>query len=110
MYEVSEQESLRDLIARLIDSGKAYARAEVALIRQTVVTRIGQIKPAIALAIPAIFIIQAALTVLLVALGFVLARWLGPAGGMAAAAAIGLIVAGLLIWFSIRLIAPGKRA
>lgn len=110
MYDPGEQESLRDLIARLIDSGKAYARAEVALVRQTFVTRIGQIKPAIALAVPAIFIVQAALTVLLVALGFVLARWLGPAGGMALAAVIGLGIAGLLIWLAIRLIAPGRRA
>lgn len=109
MYEPIEQETLRDLIARLIDSGKAYARAEVALIRQTVVTRIGQIKPAIALVVPAIFLVQAALTVLLVALGFGLARWLGPAGGMAVAAMIGLVVAGLLIWFAVRLVAPGKR-
>ena len=94
--------SLRDLIARLIDSAKAYLRAEVALIKKTVEVRLGQAKPAAAFAIGAILLVQAAVVILLAALGMALATWLGAAGGLAAAGLIALSVAGLLVWLAIR--------
>lgn len=91
-------ESLRDLFARLIDNGKAYAQAEVTYYKRTALGWVDQAKFGVAFAVVALFILQAALTTLLVALGFFLATWLGPAGGLAVAAVIGIVVAGLLAW------------
>ncbi len=94
--------SLRDLATRVIDDGKAYLQAEVNVVKQTVSTKVGQIGPAAALLVGALLLVQAALTVLTAALGLLLAQWLGSAGGFAAAALIGLVLAGLLAWMAIR--------
>lgn len=93
--------SLRDLIARLIDSAKAYVRAEIALVKKTVEVRLDQVKPAAAFVIGAIMLTQATLVILLAALGMALATWLGTAGGLAVAGLIGLLIAGLLVWLAI---------
>lgn len=97
-----EEESLRELVARLIDSGKAYAQAEVALVKTTVSVRAAQAKPAAIFGVIAILLVQAALTVLVAALGMALAQWLTPAGGLAAGAVIALLIAGLLGWMAAR--------
>jgi hypothetical protein len=94
-------ESLRDLIARLIDNARAYARAEVAVIKKTVEVRLNQARPAAVFAIGAVLLTQAALVVLIAALGMALATWLGTAGGLAVAAILALAVAGLLVWLAI---------
>jgi len=96
-----ETESLRDLAARVIDNGKAYLRAELTLVRQTMATKAALIGPAVAMIVAAILLVQAALTVLAASLGFLLARWLGLAGGLGVAALIVLAVAGLLVWVAI---------
>lgn len=95
-------ESLRDLVARLIDSAKAYASAEVAVVKKTVTFRVDQAKPAAIFGVAALLIVQAALTVLIAALGVALARWIGVAGGLAVAAVLALMVAGLLVWLALR--------
>lgn len=112
MNEVGEQGeySLRDLIARLIDSAKAYLRAEVTLIKKTVEVRLDQAKPAAVFAIAAVMLVQAALIVLLAALGMGLAIWLGTAGGLAVAGLIGLLVSGLLVWLAISRFTGSKDA
>ncbi|WP_420137039.1 phage holin family protein [Sphingomonas sp.] len=92
---------LRELAARLIDNGKAYLRAEVNLVKTTVSTKAGQAGPALAMIVVAILLVQAALTVLVAALGLLLARWLGLAGGFAVAAVAVLAIAGLLSWIAI---------
>ena len=104
-----EEESLRDLVARLIDSAKAYLNAEVALIKTTASVRIAQAKPAAIFAVTAILLVQAALTVLVAALGMLLARWLTPAGGLAAGAVLALLVAGLLGWMAARQLSGGAK-
>jgi protein-S-isoprenylcysteine O-methyltransferase Ste14 len=107
--ENDQGESLRDLIARLIDSGKAYLRAEVTLVRKTVEVRLEQAKPAAAFAIGAVLLVQAALVVLLAALGLALGTWLGPAGGLAVAGLFALALAGLLIWLAARRFTGSKQ-
>jgi asparagine N-glycosylation enzyme membrane subunit Stt3 len=97
----AQEESLRDLIARLIDNARVYARAEVAVIKKTIEVRLNQAKPAAVFAIGAVLLTQAALVVLIAALGMALATWLGTAGGLAVAAIIALAVAGLLVWLAI---------
>jgi hypothetical protein len=96
------EESLRDLLGRVIDNLKAYLRAEVALVRATASDKAGKAIPALGLFAVALLLLQATLTVALVALGASLALWLGWPGGLALAAVIGLLATGLLGWIGYR--------
>lgn len=98
--EVDEPESLRELVGRVIDNAKAYVKAEVTLAKQTATTKAGQAGPAVVMVVVAVLLLQAAITVLAAALGLLLARWLGPAGGLAVAALLVVVIAGLLVWFA----------
>lgn len=95
------QESLGELVSRLLDNAKDYVRAEIALVRQTALSKVDAIRPAAIMAVVAIFLAQAALTVLVAALGMALAAWLGTAGGLAVGAVIVLAVAGLLVLLAV---------
>lgn len=109
MRDLVETTSLRDLIAHLVDSGKAYARAEITYVKSVATARISAAAVGIGLAIVSLLFVQAALTVLLVALGMALARWLGFAAGFAVAALVGFLLAGLLAWLGVRrVIASGS--
>jgi hypothetical protein len=95
-------ETLRDLIARLIDSAKAYMWAEVALAKKTIKVIANQAVPTAALAGAALLVAIAGLVVLVAALGVALATWLGLAGGLAAAGIFALLLAGLLVAIAIK--------
>ena len=97
-----DTESIGSLVGRLVADGKAYARAEVDVYRQKALSLVPPVRTAAILAIAGLFIAQAAITALLVLIGFWLALWLGPLGGGIAAAVIGLTVAGLLIWLAVK--------
>jgi hypothetical protein len=99
--EGEEPESLRDLAGRVIDNTKAYVRAEVALVKQTAITKASQAAVPAALIVAEIVLVQAAVTVLAAALGLWLGHWLGLAGGFAVAALIGLALSGLLVWIAV---------
>ena len=90
--------TLRDLIARLIDSGKAYARAELLVLRKSAKLRLVEARWAAMFGTGALILALAGAIVLVAALGLLLARWIGPAGGMAVAGLLALVVAGLLGW------------
>ena len=91
--------SLRELIAELIEAGKSYVRAEIAYYKQLATGRARAAATGAAIAVVALLFVQAALTVLLGALGLWAARWLGMAGGFAIAGLVGLMVAALLgLW------------
>jgi hypothetical protein len=94
--------SLVGLIARLVEEGKAYAVAEVGVAKATARAWLTVAKIAVPLIFVALFLLQAALVVLVAAVGMALSPWLGMAGGLAVSAILTLIVAGLLIGFAIR--------
>ena len=102
MARGDEAWSLRELIAQLIEAGKAYARAEIAYIKQIATARVTAAAMGIGFAIVALVLVQASLTILLAALGMLLARWIGTAGGLAIAALTGLVIAGLLAWIGLQ--------
>ena len=102
MRVADETLSLRELIAQLIDAGKAYARAEIAYVKQVATTRATAAAMGVGFAIGALLFVQASLTVLVAALGLWIARWVGPAGGLAIGAVVGLLVAALLGWIGMR--------
>jgi len=93
--------SLRDLIAQLIEDGKAYATAELAVVKATVNAWVKPAKVAVPLLIVALFLLQAALFGLVAALGLLLARWIGLAGGFAVSAVLTLAIAGALVGIAI---------
>ena len=93
--------SLRELLARLIEDGKAWATAEIAVVKATATAWITPAKIAVPLVIGAVFLVQAALTVLVIALGAALAAWIGVAGGLAVAALIVLLIAGGMVGIAI---------
>lgn len=94
--------SLRELLARLIDSAKAFAQAEIALVRATAAAWAGAVKIGAALIAVALVLALSGAIVLLAAFGVALGHWLGLAGGLAVAAVIALLIAGLLLWLAAR--------
>lgn len=106
---IDQGESLRDLIARLIDNTKAYMKAEVDLVRTTVKVKLIEARFAAAFVVVALCLVNAATIVLVAALGMALARWLGPAGGLAVAAVLALVIAGVLVKLAVSQL-TGKKA
>ena len=96
MRHADEVPPLREQVAGLIDAGKDYARAEVAYYKQLATARAKAAAVGAGFAVVALLLAQAAITVLLAALGLWVARWLGPAGGLAIAALLGLVLAAVL--------------
>lgn len=97
-----DAEPLRDLAARAIDDGKAFVRAEITFAKAVAASKTRQIVPAVVFFIVASLILQAALTVLVLSLGHVLAWWIGMAGGLAVAGTFALLLAGLAAYLGIR--------
>ena len=93
---------MRDLAARLIESGKAWAQAEITLVRMTALRWAEAAKIGAVLVVLALILVNAAVIVLVAALGMALAAWLGTAGGLAVAAILALLLAGLLGWLAVR--------
>lgn len=90
------EDSLKHIVYRVIDDGKDYARAEINVVKQIALSKVDAIRPAAIMLVVAVFLLQAALTVLTAALGMALATWLGTAGGLAVGAVIVLVVVGIL--------------
>ncbi len=103
------QESVRELIARLIDETKAYVKAEVTVVKATTFAYLRRAQVAVPLIIVAVLLLQAALTVLVAALGLALAHWLGAAGGLAVAAVIVLVIAGICVSIAISKISKAPK-
>jgi uncharacterized membrane protein len=94
--------SFRELLSRLIDSAKAFAQAEVALVKKTAAAWAGAAAIGAGLVLVALILVIAAVIVLVAALGMTLAIWVGTPGGLAIAAVIALVLAGLLGWLAYR--------
>lgn len=101
----THEPSLGELVGRLIDSGKAFVQAEIAVVRRTFAIWSGAAKVSAVFMVAAMLLINAAVIVLVAAFGMALAKWLGVAGGLAAAAFVVLLIAGLLVWLAIRRLA-----
>lgn len=98
------------LFHRLLDDGRAYVRAEVDVVRATTKARIGSARNAIIVAVAAIFVVQAGLTLLFMALGSALALILGVWAGQLLAAVIAFLIAGLMVKYAISHFSPRSVA
>ncbi len=99
---VEEDGSIRALVGRLIDDGKAYAKAEIDLVRLRVEGEVVGYRRAAILAGIGIVFGMAAIVCLCLTIVLALADALGPLlGGLLATASVGA-VAGLLIFLGYR--------
>jgi len=94
------------LFHRLLDDGQAYVRAEVEVVRATAKARIGSARNAIIIGVAAIFVVQAGLTMLFIALGSALALLVGVWAGQLLAAVIAFLIAGLMVKYAISHFSP----
>lgn len=91
------EESIGDLVGRLADDARAYARAEVALVKQIARHRAGKAKTGLILLGAGILVLLCALIALMFGLVLGLATLIGPLGaGLAVAALLGAVGYGLV--------------
>jgi hypothetical protein len=93
---------LGELVGRLIDQGKGYARAEVGLVRAMANAKVEAIKlPAILFATALLFLIGGVVT-LCVTIALALATLIGPLAGGLLATLIAFGIAGLLAFVAVK--------
>ena len=103
-----DEEPIGELVGRLIDEGKGYARAELGLARAKAEAKADSYKlPALLLA-GAFLFLQAAVVVLCLAIADGLATLIGPLGGGLVATLVALGIAGGLAYYAKRLLDASK--
>lgn len=95
-----QEESIGELLGRLADDGKSFARAEVGYYRTLTTRKLGEAKTGLIFGVAALVLALSAITALLVGLILSLATLIGP--GLATLAVVlgTLLVAGLLGWLA----------
>jgi hypothetical protein len=88
-----------DMLGKVVADGRALAEAELALVKAKAISRAGSYrKPAILLAVAALFAIGAVVTLCLT-IAAALATLIGPLGGGLIATLVALLIAGgLAMW------------
>lgn len=101
MSDTSE-ETLPELVSRIVDDAKEVARAEVALVKAQALAKVAGYRTAAALFVAAYLVSVAALIALVVGLVLTLAPRVGPGWATAIVVAATFAVAGLLGWLGWR--------
>jgi hypothetical protein len=97
--EEVEDQPIGELFGRLIDEGKAYARAELGLARATAEAKAEAAKKPVLLGAASLMLLFAGVIVLCMTLALALATLAGPlAGGLIATLIIFAIAYGLFLW------------
>jgi len=94
--EPEEQDSIVDLLSRLVDDAERFVRAEMQLYRAQLFARLRQGRTAIILLAVAFFLAQSAVVAFLVGLVATLRASLGPAGATATVVIGALVIAAIL--------------
>ena len=92
-----DEGSIGELVGRLADDARAYARAEANLYQAIARRRLGRARNGAIALVAAALLANAALSVLLIGLSLELALHVGPALGGLGVAAVVLVVAFLLV-------------
>jgi Putative Actinobacterial Holin-X, holin superfamily III len=95
--EDPRDESVGELIHRLVDDGKAYARAELAVVKGVAKRRAAKAKKGAVLLVIGITLMMCSMTALVLALVLGLATLIGPLGAGLAVFLILAVVGGLLL-------------
>lgn len=96
------EESIGELIGRLVEDGKGVARAEIDYYRTLVATKVGEARAGLILGIAALVIALCSVTALLVGLILSLTPLIGPALATLIVIVVALALAGLLGWLAYR--------
>jgi len=103
-----EEAPIGELVGRLIDEGKSFARAEVGLVRAQAEAKVDLFKlPALLFAAALLFVV-AGVVVLCMTIALALATLIGPLAGGLIATLIAFGIAGGLALFAKRKLEPGK--
>ena len=97
-----DETPIGELFGRLVDDGKAYAKAEFNLVRATAQAKVDTAKKPLALAATGLLFIQAGVVVSGVTLALWLGTLIGPLGGGLVATLVTFAIAGLLFWLAKR--------
>ena len=101
-----DEASLGDLLGRLIDQGKGYARAEVGLVKAIASAKVEAAKlPAILLGTALLFVI-AGVVVFCITIALALATLIGPLAGGLIATVIAFAIAGGLAFIGVKKLNP----
>ena len=106
--EPDDEQSIGEVVSDLVDQGKAYAKAEVELVKAQAMAKVEQFKVPAILLFGALLFAQAAVTVLAVAVALGLAPLIGPFGGGLVAVVLAGGIAGLLAWLAIKRLQGAK--
>ena len=94
-----EEKPVGELFGKLIDEGKAYAKAEIDLAKASAEAKADSAKKPVIIGFAALLFLQSATTVFAITIGFALATLIGPLAGGLIATAIALGIAALLgLW------------
>ena len=91
-----------DLVHELIEDGKAYARAEVAVAKATAIGKANALKLPAVLFGAALLVALAAITALAVGVAMGLATLIGPLAGGFVAFLLFAAIAGGLVWLGVK--------
>lgn len=97
-----DEAPIGELFGRLVDDGKAYAKAELNLARATAEAKAEAIKKPLALGAIALLFVQAGVVVFGITIAMALATLIGPLAGGLVATTICFAIAGLLGWLAKR--------
>lgn len=97
---VDENSSVGDIIARLTEDSKVYAKAVVAYVRELTGSKIRIVRAAAVLGAIALMFGMAALVAISVGAIMVLTRFVGPLGATLIVAFVTLLLMALFGWFS----------
>ena len=97
-----DEKPIGELFGRLVDDGKAYAKAELNLVRATAETKANAVKKPLALGAIAVLFVQAGVVVFGITIAMALATLIGPLAGGLVATTICFGIAGLLGWLAKR--------
>ncbi len=101
-----EEAPIGELVGRLIDQGKGYARAEVGLAKAIASAKVDTIKLPVALFAAALLFVIAGVVTFCITLALALATLIGPLAGGLLAAIIAFAIAGGLAYVAMKKLKP----
>ena len=99
-----DEAPIGELVGRLIDQGKVYARAEVDLAKAIATAKVDTFKPAFALFAAALLFVIAGVVTFCITLALALATLIGPLAGGLLATVIAFAIAGALAFFATKML------
>jgi len=102
--KLNDEEGIGDLVTRLVEDAKAFARAEIAVFRAKALKLVADYRTAAVLCVVALILAHAAIIALLVGIIMSIAQALGPIWATVITIGGTFVVCGLLVWTALSLV------